>query len=281
LQDSDTLLAIEGTIPMNRILFSLQLFLFPVVVICIAVVTAGDNDALMEASTQEQTITLSSGRNLQQGCCSWHRGVCGCSGGRKLCCDGEFSPSCVCDDDDDDDDWIPEWTPSPTPRPTLRPTPSPTPGPTPRPTPSPTPEPTPGPTIESPTPKPTPRPTRSPTPGPTPGPTPSPTPKPTLRPTPSPTPEATPGPTPSPTSEPTPGPSTESPTPKPTKETEATELSQSVFSQSSSSTPPLWATVLIMVLLFLLGLVSGLLWGECLRNNVMAARVKSQGLFGA
>ena len=30
------------------------------------------------------------------GCCSWHRGVCGCSGGRSLCCDGTLSPTCTC-----------------------------------------------------------------------------------------------------------------------------------------------------------------------------------------
>jgi len=24
----------------------------------------------------------------RSGCCSWHHGVCGCSGGRALCCDG-------------------------------------------------------------------------------------------------------------------------------------------------------------------------------------------------
>jgi hypothetical protein len=33
----------------------------------------------------------------KQGCCSWHRGVCGCSDGRALCCDGSLSPSCGCD----------------------------------------------------------------------------------------------------------------------------------------------------------------------------------------
>lgn len=31
-----------------------------------------------------------------RGCCSWHQGVCGCSGGRALCCDGSASPSCGC-----------------------------------------------------------------------------------------------------------------------------------------------------------------------------------------
>ncbi|MCE5318844.1 MAG: hypothetical protein LLG04_15970 [Parachlamydia sp.] len=33
----------------------------------------------------------------KRGCCSWHGGVCGCQGGRALCCDGTLSPSCGCD----------------------------------------------------------------------------------------------------------------------------------------------------------------------------------------
>lgn len=33
----------------------------------------------------------------QRGCCSHHGGVVGCSsGGRKICADGTFSPSCTC-----------------------------------------------------------------------------------------------------------------------------------------------------------------------------------------
>lgn len=32
----------------------------------------------------------------QQGCCSYHGGVCGCSGGRVMCCDHSQSPSCRC-----------------------------------------------------------------------------------------------------------------------------------------------------------------------------------------
>jgi len=32
----------------------------------------------------------------RRGCCSHHGGVCGCSHGRNLCCDGELSPSCGC-----------------------------------------------------------------------------------------------------------------------------------------------------------------------------------------
>lgn len=32
----------------------------------------------------------------KSGCCSWHGGVCGCSGGRQVCCDGTLSPTCTC-----------------------------------------------------------------------------------------------------------------------------------------------------------------------------------------
>lgn len=45
-----------------------------------------------ENATQEQLA--------QRGCCSWHGGVCGCRGGRAVCCDGKLSPSCGCHRDD-------------------------------------------------------------------------------------------------------------------------------------------------------------------------------------
>lgn len=32
----------------------------------------------------------------QRGCCSHHKGVCGCEKGRVKCCDGTMSPSCRC-----------------------------------------------------------------------------------------------------------------------------------------------------------------------------------------
>ncbi len=33
----------------------------------------------------------------KRGCCSWHKGVCGCSGdGKVICCDGKYSPTCRC-----------------------------------------------------------------------------------------------------------------------------------------------------------------------------------------
>ena len=36
----------------------------------------------------------------QRGCCSWHGGVCGCTGGRAVCCDGKLSPTCGCHSED-------------------------------------------------------------------------------------------------------------------------------------------------------------------------------------
>ena len=36
-----------------------------------------------------------------QGCCSYHSGVCGCGGYRLLCCDGTLSPSCPCFKEDE------------------------------------------------------------------------------------------------------------------------------------------------------------------------------------
>lgn len=35
-----------------------------------------------------------------RGCCSHHKGQCGCEGGRVVCCDGSFSPSCRCEKDE-------------------------------------------------------------------------------------------------------------------------------------------------------------------------------------
>jgi len=32
----------------------------------------------------------------RRGCCSHRQGVCGCSSGRAICCDGTPSPSCGC-----------------------------------------------------------------------------------------------------------------------------------------------------------------------------------------
>lgn len=49
------------------------------------------------APEQESCAKIEAADQLaQQGCCSWHGGVCGCQGGRVVCCDGRYSPSCGC-----------------------------------------------------------------------------------------------------------------------------------------------------------------------------------------
>lgn len=72
-------------------------------VLCFAGQTSTDcrpwnNQDLTEQTNRGQLYT----RNYQpteqrRGCCSHHGGVCGCQGGRALCCDGTLSPSCGCD----------------------------------------------------------------------------------------------------------------------------------------------------------------------------------------
>lgn len=45
--------------------------------------------SLKESGASDETLA-------KRGCCSHHKGVCGCSGGRASCCDGTLSPSCGC-----------------------------------------------------------------------------------------------------------------------------------------------------------------------------------------
>ena len=51
-----------------------------------------------EASCKQiqSNSNITSEQLAQRGCCSWHDGVCGCSGGVVQCCDGSGSPSCRC-----------------------------------------------------------------------------------------------------------------------------------------------------------------------------------------
>jgi hypothetical protein len=51
-----------------------------------------------EASCKQlqSNSNITSEQLAQRGCCSWHDGVCGCSGGVVQCCDGSSSPSCRC-----------------------------------------------------------------------------------------------------------------------------------------------------------------------------------------
>lgn len=59
------------------------------------------------SGTMEHTACADTGLTLlqkdelgQRGCCSWHGGVCGCSGGSVVCCDNTYSPTCSCKTDD-------------------------------------------------------------------------------------------------------------------------------------------------------------------------------------
>lgn len=61
---------------------------------------SASNDVIRKvASAHIPTKTNSSAADTnieRSGCCSHHGGVCGCSSGRAVCCDGQFSPTCGC-----------------------------------------------------------------------------------------------------------------------------------------------------------------------------------------
>lgn len=70
-----------------------------------AIAVVADDIPTMQAAPKvaEQCITVSGLDKAtvdRSGCCSWHKGVCGCSGGSQKCCDGTFSPSCLCHQED-------------------------------------------------------------------------------------------------------------------------------------------------------------------------------------
>ena len=48
------------------------------------------------SSPRETPCNLVTNGLAQQGCCSWHGGICGCMLGRVQCCDGAASPTCRC-----------------------------------------------------------------------------------------------------------------------------------------------------------------------------------------
>lgn len=49
-----------------------------------------------KAETQVQACNTPQFNMEKQGCCSRHKGVCGCRGGVVVCCDGSTSPTCGC-----------------------------------------------------------------------------------------------------------------------------------------------------------------------------------------
>lgn len=56
------------------------------------------NNTKQESSKclDQKNLKVQADSVYQSGCCSWHGGVSGCSGGRVVCNDGSFSPSCTC-----------------------------------------------------------------------------------------------------------------------------------------------------------------------------------------
>lgn len=50
----------------------------------------------LQTSSSQQQNSLDRILIAKSGCCSWHQGVCGCSGDRQRCCDGTLSPTCMC-----------------------------------------------------------------------------------------------------------------------------------------------------------------------------------------
>jgi hypothetical protein len=97
---------------MKRIIFLIIIFfslilLFSTVDVVLAVneISYADDFRVSELANPApdfklEIVTL----NLEQkiarsGCCSWHGGVCDCIGGRVVCCDRTFSPTCTCNHD--------------------------------------------------------------------------------------------------------------------------------------------------------------------------------------
>jgi hypothetical protein len=58
--------------------------------------------ALCACASSESQTPVDESTAEKRGCCSHHGGVCGCSGDRQLCCDGQLSPSCMCGSADGD-----------------------------------------------------------------------------------------------------------------------------------------------------------------------------------
>ena len=61
--------------------------------------TFGPNDLIIANTVdcnEQASYAISNEVIERRGCCSWHSGVCGCSGGRQTCCDGTLSPTCTC-----------------------------------------------------------------------------------------------------------------------------------------------------------------------------------------
>ncbi len=80
-----------------KILFFVVVFLFSGLTHADGVLPVSNQSCKQSSSEFTESTNK---KVVEQGCCSHHGGVCGCNGGRAVCCDGNFSPSCGCHADD-------------------------------------------------------------------------------------------------------------------------------------------------------------------------------------
>lgn len=71
-------------IGMRRVLFA--------ILILASIIVSADENSCVQLKTDNPIVE----QVAQRGCCSHHGGVCGCGGGRAVCCDGSYSPTCGC-----------------------------------------------------------------------------------------------------------------------------------------------------------------------------------------
>jgi hypothetical protein len=82
---------------------------FAVLVSGASSISYADDHKLSESANPTQDLKLeiaipnTEQKMARSGCCSWHGGVCDCIGGRVVCCDGTFSPTCTCHHDSNRD----------------------------------------------------------------------------------------------------------------------------------------------------------------------------------
>ena len=82
---------------MNKFYILFIMFLFPSQIFADHNINTEENFPSLNCQSSEDSSLFDLKRRGYQGCCSHHRGICGCGyGGYLQCCDGTTSPSCRC-----------------------------------------------------------------------------------------------------------------------------------------------------------------------------------------
>ena len=82
---------------MNKTITFILFLGFAVLLFSTNSVVGKNNDTLLSCSDSVVMDTSHKSYYARSGCCSHHRGVCGCAAsGKQQCCDGSESKSCVC-----------------------------------------------------------------------------------------------------------------------------------------------------------------------------------------